>query len=328
MTQQYAAQQLQGFNNRIDTVAIIGAGGQIGRFFTKHILKTGKHVVTAITRPGTSHAFPGGVKAAAIDYNDEDSLVSALTGQDFLIITLSLAAPPDTHSRLVKAAAKAGVPYIMPNAYSINFYDNEILQRDIPVGQTVLERIAEVKQLGINCIPAMVGFWYEYSLAMGEDTFGFKWASRQVTFYDEGKKSINCSTWDQCGRAVAALLSLKRLPDDEDDKSVTLSRFQDRPLFVSSFTVSQKDMLESVKRVTGATEGEWKVSYQPSNTRYKEGLEELYRGKQTGFYKAMYARVFYPSGDADFGPDNMLLGLPEEDLDEATRRAIEISEEF
>lgn len=163
---------------------------------------------------------------------------------------------------------------------------------------------------------------------MGENTFGFSLASRKATFYDDGKKAINCSTWQQCGRAVAALLSLKRLPDDENDRSVTLSQFQERPLFVSSFTVSQQHMLESVKRVMGAGDGEWQVDYQPTNTQYKEGMEELSQGKQMGFYKARYARVFSASGDADFKTDNKLLGLPEEDLDEATRRAIDLSKEL
>ncbi|KAL2678365.1 hypothetical protein Neosp_009111 [[Neocosmospora] mangrovei] len=322
MTQQYAAQQAHGFVNRIRTVAIVGAGGQVGKFFTEHLLKTGKHVVTAITRSGGNSTFPDGVKTTPVDYNDEKSLVVALKGHDFLIITLSLAAAPDTHSKLVTAASKAGVPYVMPNAHSINFHDSERLRKDIPIGDTVLERIAEVKRLGMTCIVLMVGFWYEFSLAAGENTFGFSMDNRTVTFYDDGKKRVNTSTWEQCGRSVAALLELKRLPDDQGDNSVTISRFQDRPLFVSSFTVSQRDVLESVKRVTVTTDDEWKVTYQPATERYEEGMEELGQGNQMGFYKAMFARVFYANGDADFEPDNKLLGLPEENIDEATRKAI------
>jgi len=41
--------------------------------------------------------------------------VETLRGQQVLIITISVAAPSDTISKLVRAAAKAGVPYILPN---------------------------------------------------------------------------------------------------------------------------------------------------------------------------------------------------------------------
>lgn len=260
-----------------------------------------------------------------IDYDNEDSIVSALRGQEFLIITLSLSAPPGTHSKLLQAAAKAGVPYVMPNAHSINFNGPESLRQDIPVGRSVLENIAEVEQRGMISITLMSGFWYEYSLAAGVPTFGFDLENRKVTLYDDGKTAVNVSTWPQCGRAVAALLSLKMLPEDENDKSVTVSQFHNKTLYVRSFKASQRDILESVEKATGATDRDWQITYQDTEVRYKEGMEELKNGNQLGFLKAMYARVFYPSGDADFEPHNKLLGLPEEDFDEVTREAVKVA---
>ena len=50
-------------------------------------------------------------------------------------------------------------------------------------------------------------FWYEFSLAGSQARYGFDFAKREVTFYDEGETKITTSTWPQCGRAVAALLS-------------------------------------------------------------------------------------------------------------------------
>jgi len=56
----------------------------------------------------------------------------------------------------------------------------------------------------------------------------------------------------------------------------------------------------------------------------------LKNGIQTGYAKAMYARVFYPNGDGDFessrGLANEVLGLPKEELDEATKGAVEMVE--
>lgn len=51
-----------------------------------------------------------------INYDDEAAIVDALKGQQFLIITMAVTAPADTELKLIRAAAKAGVPYVMPNA--------------------------------------------------------------------------------------------------------------------------------------------------------------------------------------------------------------------
>ncbi|KAJ4262899.1 hypothetical protein NW762_006512 [Fusarium torreyae] len=327
MAQEFATQQPKGFVNYIKTVAIVGASGHIGHAFTDELLKTGKHTVTAITRVGSGSVFPDEVKVASVDYDNQESLVSALGGQDLLVITLSLNSPPGTHTKLVKAAAEAGVPYVVPNVHSVNFRDSNALRDDLPAGNNILANIAEVKEHGLVSIAIFNGFWYEYSLSLGPHTFGIDLNNHTALFYDDGNKAINVSTWMQVGRSLAALASLKRLPEDEKDDSLTLARFHDRPVFVSSFKVSQVDILESVKKVTGTSDKDWLISYQSSKEAYKEGQKELEQGNPLGFYKSLHARVFYPSGDADFEPDNEILGLPEDILDEATKRALKLAEE-
>jgi uncharacterized protein YbjT (DUF2867 family) len=56
------------------------ATDQIGKVFTEHLLKSGNQTVTALTRAGSNTTVQDGVKLAAIDYNDENSLVVALAG--------------------------------------------------------------------------------------------------------------------------------------------------------------------------------------------------------------------------------------------------------
>lgn len=65
--------------------------------------------------------MPEGVRVALVDYDDEDSLVSAMKDQQFLIISLPFSATPGTQAKLIAAAGKAGVPHIMPNSFGINF---------------------------------------------------------------------------------------------------------------------------------------------------------------------------------------------------------------
>jgi hypothetical protein len=285
--------------------------------------------VTAITRQGSTNEIPEGVKSTVrVDYDDEASLVSALKGQQFLIITLAFMAPADTQSKLIRAAAKAGVPYIMPNWYSIDFGNKELLNaiRLGPIAQAVID---EIESLGVSTWFILVcSFWYEFSLAGGEVRYGFDFPNKSVTFFDDGNTKITTSTWEQCGRTMAALLSLPVLPNDENDKSVTLSRFFNDAVYISSFLVSQKDMFESVKRVTRTTDDDWKISYESSQKRYQNGIKELEKGGISKFAKLLYSRVMFPNGDGDCTSklSNKLFGLPQEELDECTKIAVRMGE--
>lgn len=81
--------------------------------------------------------------------------------------------------------------------------------------------------------------------------------------------------------------------------------------------------------MTGTKESEWTITKEPSVERYTTGNKEIGEGKRVGFAKMMYTRVFYTDGCGDTehskGTLNALLGLPKEDIDEATKIAIERS---
>ncbi|KAF2716038.1 putative oxidoreductase CipA [Polychaeton citri CBS 116435] len=328
---QYASEQPAGYINAIKNVAIVGAAGNVGSFIVKSLLETGKHNITAITRAGSSSKIPDGVKAAEIDYEKPDTIVKALEGQDVIIISLSVMAPRDTQSKLIQAAADAGVPFVIPNQWGGDSL-NKKLGEDIILGKGYQAARDQVEQLGksswidINC-----SFWYEFSLGGTIDRYGFDFDKKEVVFYDDGEEKINTSTWPQTGRAVAALLSLKVLPDDADDKSATLSQFRNSPVRVSSFCVSQKDMFESVKRVTGTTDADWKISHVDSSKRWEENMGELMKGNALAFGRVLYTRIFFPTGEGNFeasrGLHNELLGLPKEDIDEATKTGIQLAKD-
>lgn len=302
----------------------------MGGYFVQELVKNDGLTVTALVREGFQGELPEGVKTAPISYDNEESLVAALQGQQFLVITLSVRAPPDSHTKLVNAAAKAGVPFVMPNSYGFDVTSKFWIE-DSQYGAQAAERAREVERAGVSSwIWMACGFWYEWSLAMGDCWYGFDIKQRKVTFYDDGKTVINTSTWDQCARALAALLKLKVLPDDENDKSATISDWKNKPLYISSFSACQRDMLDSIHRVIGTTDKDWDIQFQPSEARYKQGLEELQKGQTTGYAKSMYAHAFFPHGDSHYektkGLDNSKLNLPKEDLDEITKNAIEMAE--
>ncbi|CAI7661893.1 unnamed protein product [Penicillium viridicatum] len=321
----YAKEQPVGFKNAVERIAIVGAGGTIGSHIVAALLETGKHNVTVLSRKYSSNKLPEGVLVTPVDYDDEATIVAALKDQQFLIITMAPTAPRDTHSKLVQAAAKAGVPYVMPNSYGGDI-DNIKLGEETMLGPVGKAHRDEIERLGMQWITVCCGFWYDYSLAGGEARFGFDFDKRSLTLYDDGNTKNSTSTLSQVGRAVAKVLSLKELPEDESDQSLTLSGFLHKGVYVKSFVVSQKDMFESVKRVTGTTDADWTVTHETTKKRYEDGLAQVRSGNMAGFSKMLYARTFYPdeANDVSAKAQNELLGLPEESLDESTNVGIDM----
>jgi hypothetical protein len=151
-----------------------------------------------------------------------------------------------------------------------------------------------------------------------------------VVFFDEGTVAVNTTTWPQCGRAIAGLVSLKELPDDAQDKSPTVSQFANGVVYVSSFRISQLDMFESVKRVTGTTDSDWTITKEPAVQRYRDAVAAMKTGNHAAFARQLYTRSFFPDSNNDYeskrGLHNDLFGLPKEDLDEWTREALRMAE--
>ena len=239
-------------------------------------------------------------------------------------------APPDQQTRLIEAAATANVPWVLPNEWGYDISNPGLCKDIFPIGDRSAAHRAHIEKLGKSSwIGVTCGFWYEFSLSHGPMTYGFDFKDRTVTFFDDGDTRINTSTAIQCGRSVAKLLALKMLPDDAGDKSPCLDHYRNKFIYVSSFTLSQKDMLNSVMRVTGTKLEDWKIEHEPSTSRYKAGVEAMQKGDMTGFARMMYSRVFYQDGSGEFektkGLLNGVLGLPREDLDACTREAVEMA---
>lgn len=258
--------------------------------------------------------------------------MEALKGQQVLIITLSVTTPPDTEGKLIEAAAEAGVGYVFLNGWGADTGHPSAAERSIAA--PILEARRHVERLGKSAwISVVSGFWYEYSLGGSIDGFGFDFNGRRARIFDGGEAKMNTTTWNQIGRAVAGLLSLKEKPDGSDGGR-SLSDYANKCAYVSSFLVSQNDMFRSILRVTGTEESDWDVSHEKAEDRLRIG-RELWekKGDRSGFVQQLYAREFIPGSDGklsmEFGKRNELLndvlGLPVEDLDERTKVAAGIA---
>lgn len=330
MSSSLSSSQPTGSKNHVEHVAIVGVGGRSGGPIAEALIQAGKHKVTAITRPDSTSKMPAGLHdIKKVDYSSHTSLVEALKGQDVLIMTMPVMTPKETHKKLIDAAVEAGVSWIMPNEWGVNVANvemgNDALVRDGII--TTREYIEQVGGEKTSWVGLCTSFWYEFSLAGTEGRYGFDFDKKELTLYDEGTTKINTTTWPQVGRAVANLLALKVHPDGEGDTTPSLAQFKNKPVYVSSFFVSQRDMFESVLRVTGDDEKDWKITHEDVVERFKRGQELLKQGQMLGFGILLYARLFFKDGAGDTNKllANDLLGLPKEDLDAATKVAVEMA---
>ena len=228
---------------------------------------------------------------------------------------------------IVQAAVKADVKWIMPNYYGAGLRPRaSSLHQDPIIGnfQNFIKGVEKYQDQGVNYIALCCGFWYEWSLSRGEEWLGFDIQQRSVTFYDDGKTKLNTTTFEQCGKAVANLLSLPF-----KDGKPAVQDWKNQGLHVSSFLISQRDILDSLNRVMGTTDADWTITHEPVKERYERGVKQLQGGNRLGFATLLYARLLFPEAPGDYETgyelDNEKLGLPKEDFDEATKKAVEWS---
>ena len=221
------------------------------------------------------------------------------------------------------------MPWVLPNEWGVGG-DNEQLGKDVLFGPAKKATRDLVVSLGKSSYVAVsTSFWYEWSLSYNYG-FGIDLETRHAELFDDGETKITTSTWPQVGRAVASLLSLP-VHDTSNSGKPSLDKYRNDFVYVSSFRINQKDMLESIYRVTGTSEKDWTFRSEDVKQRYANGMAQMKAGNRLGFGRLLYSRVFYPdgSGDMTVGHElqNDVLGLPEEDLDEYTKLALERSKE-
>jgi hypothetical protein len=101
-------------------------------------------------------------------------------------------------------------------------------------------------------------------------------------------------------------------------------------LYISSFRVSKRDILESLHWVLNTEDYDWDITYETTAKRIKDGTEDFAKGMRTGIGKISYGKLFMQSraGEGEYSNStaNTVLRLPEESFDEATETAVPMME--
>jgi hypothetical protein len=89
-------------------------------------------------------------------------------------------------------------------------------------------------------------------------------------------------------------------------------------LYLSSFCISQPELLKAVMRATSTKEEEWSLEYKTCQNRMDEGQTKLRAGDKSGTFDVIYAHTMLGI-DYEAKTRNEMLGLPKEGLDEVIR---------
>ncbi len=148
-------------------IAILGASGQLGTPTLKALLAQGVHTITAIQRLAATSVFPTGVIVKKGNLEDETFLADVLKGQDAVVLMPPLAQLVSLQQPAIRAAAKVGVPYVLPSEFGPDPFAGQL------TGENALLKAKKevrdlIEQLGVSSwISIAVGPWLDINLNLG-----------------------------------------------------------------------------------------------------------------------------------------------------------------
>ncbi|KAJ6006332.1 isoflavone reductase family protein [Penicillium sp. IBT 35674x] len=292
-------------------VMLMGAGGLFGTEVLSALQTDGSFNLSVLSRKSSKSTFPSHIKVYKIDDDYPiDQLVNAFKGQDALVSTLP-GRPYTVHLRMIDAAIQAGVKRFIPTEYGNNTCAAAAELVTLYAEKAkVIAYLKTKESTGLTWTAIHTGQFFDWGLESGWLDYHLK--EKRVIIYDSGDKPWSTST---LGTASAAVVKVLLKPDETAN----------RPIYVASFTVSQRQVLEVLEEATGTT---WEVQRMSSEHALNKAAELDTKDYSDGL-KLLILMLLY-ADDADRGADfkkdgllcNELLGLPEEDLTEVIHRVV------
>jgi hypothetical protein len=240
-------------------IVIIGASGNTGRPTVKALLDQGVHSITAVQRLGATSKFPSEVIVKSGDLQDESFLASAFQGQDVVVLMPPLPHIISIQESAVRAAAKAGIPYILPAEYGPDPFAHQLVEQNQLLQDK--KRIRDlISGLGVaSWISVTVGPFLDLNIKSG--LWGIDFENRKATIWDGNVGKVSASDLTHTGQAVAAVLTL---PEE------ALSQYKNKAVYAPAFHFTQQELLEAVQRALGTMEEGWAIEYQDIHDALKD----------------------------------------------------------
>jgi uncharacterized protein YbjT (DUF2867 family) len=293
-------------------IAIVGASGKLGKPTLKALLSKGVHTITVIQRPESTTEFPATVAVKKGSFTNESFLVDALEGQDVLLIIVPIP-NMDLGSLFIHAAAKAGVPYILPTEFGV---DTPKVENEHSMMAPKMARRQLIEELGVSSwIAVIVNFWLDANIQSG--LWGIQVGDRKVEIFKGANAKISTTTVSRSGEGIAVLLSLPE---------AKLAGYKNKSYYFSSFELSQRDIFEAVKRSTGTKDADWSITEKDATEIIRESELKIQDGDGYAEWYRLFVMFFQGIQGSNYEEkvvDLREYGLLNEDLDTVVKRAID-----
>ncbi|KAL3481320.1 hypothetical protein BJX99DRAFT_253622 [Aspergillus californicus] len=248
----------------LKNVLLIGAGGNLGVPVLQAFLASPYHV-SVLTREESTSTFPASVPVFKADYTNVSSVKAAMAGQDVVISMVGGIAAGDQQV-FIDAALAAGVKRFLPSEFGPYSRDPEFSALNPVVLRAKSGTVDHLRasESDMSWSSVVTGAFFDWALRVG--FFGFDLATKTVTLIDGGTSVFTATTLPTIAKALVAIL-------DHPEET------QNQYVFLSSFNVSQRDILDVVERVDGQ---KWTVKDVTSDELIANGQRRLAEGDFAG----------------------------------------------
>ena len=246
------------------------------------------------------------MKVVKADYDSPDSLKEAFKGQDAVISLVGGTALGD-QNKLIDAAIAAGVKRFIPSEFGSNTADART-RAIVPVFEAKFSTVnyLKSKEKEISWTAIATGPFLDWGLKVG--FLGFDASSKTATLYDDGEATFSATTLHQTGVTVVKVL---------EKEDLTKNQY----VFVSGTQTSQKEVLATVEKVTGA---KWTVKNVNTKDVIAEGRGKLQKGDFSGIVNLIVGATYDKEQElgnfSSQGLWNEKLGVPSESLEEVVKK--------
>ena len=289
-------------------VALIGANGHLGPHVLSALLSA-DFEVTVLSRHSSTSTYPSTVTVKHISSDPSHAeLVDVLSGQDVLITTFG-GTNSGLQIKLADACVSAGVQRFIPADFGSCDSSSSLALELILIFREKSKVREHLRRLEgeLSWTSLVTGHFFDFGLESGLLLMDIQ--KRKMIMIDGGEHMWSASTLERVGEAVMAVLK-----DEEQTKN--------KMLYVQSFCISQKQLLEVCEKVQG---GKYEVEEVKSEEFIKSKKERT--DKDPNDHDARENSVGVVGIiDGDWrtkeGFANELLGLKDQDLEEAVRGVI------
>ncbi|CEL07340.1 Putative NmrA-like protein [Aspergillus calidoustus] len=288
-------------------VLLIGAGGNLGVPVLEAFLAS-PYRVSVLARKESTSSFAEGVPVFKADYADVSSVKAVMEGQDVVISMVGGIAAGDQQV-FINAALAAGVKRFFPSEfgpYSRNPEFAALNPHVLPHKGATVDYL-RLKESQMSWTSVVTGAFFDWAMRVG--FFGFDLESKTATLIDGGTSVFTTTNLPTIGRALVAIL---------DHAEETKNQY----IFLSSFNVSQRDILDVVEKVDGQ---KWTVQHVTSEEVIDRGKRRLAAGDFAGIMDLTTGGAFGTQALGDesrHGFWNDRLDLAKDDMEQIIRELL------